>query len=251
MIEVKNIHLKLDNKEILKNLSLSLDEQKVHVLIGTSGSGKTTLLKVIAGLLFINSGTVSCLNFHGDDLETRGYIDQMGYVIQEGGLFPHLSARENIFLAVYNQKNKGLELQDYYSYLLKMMDLSDELMGKFPHELSGGQRQRVGLIRALMKRPRLLLMDEPLGALDPLVRLDLQLELKKIFNTIKTTVVMVTHDINEAAFFGDTVTLLSEGEIVQHGSFSDFVHSPNTAFVTKFIEAQTSKFLIEELAKRK
>lgn len=249
MIKCHKINKSFGDKQVLSHIDLELDKAKTHVFIGTSGSGKTTLLKVIAGLIAPSSGSIESFGFRDKELKSPDYINQMGYVIQEGGLFPHLSSEQNIFLALKNSKKEKAELLSRYHELLDMVHLTKTQMKKFPHELSGGQRQRVGLVRALIKRPNLLLMDEPLGALDPLVRLDLQNELKEIFEMIKTTVVMVTHDINEAVFFGHTMTLLSQGEIIQHGGFQEFVHKPETGFVTNFIKAQTSEHLVRELAK--
>jgi osmoprotectant transport system ATP-binding protein len=163
---------------------------------------------------------------------------RFGYVIQEGGLFPHLSARENIVLMA---KYLGWSLEEREVRLAKMVTLTrfpEEGLDRFPSQLSGGQRQRVALMRALMLDPDVLLLDEPLGALDPMIRYGLQNDLKDIFQTLEKTVVIVTHDMGEAAFFGDVIVLLREGNIIQQGSIRDLMEIPCDPFVKQFIRAQ-------------
>jgi osmoprotectant transport system ATP-binding protein len=177
-------------------------------------------------------------------LQTR---QRMGYVIQEGGLFPHLSVRDNVtVMARYLQRNSDW-IANRLAELAQLVRLPHELMNRFPAELSGGQRQRVSLMRALMLDPELLLLDEPLGALDPMIRYELQQELKSIFVQLGKTVVMVTHDIAEAAFFGDTLALMRDGRIVQTGSFKDLARTPAEPFVEQFINAQ--RVPMEQLTK--
>jgi len=170
----------------------------------------------------------------------RSLRKKMGYVIQDGGLFPHLTARDNVTLmARYLKWDRG-------SIAQRLRELTDitrfpaDGLDRFPAQLSGGERQRVSLMRALMLDPDVLLMDEPLGALDPMIRRELQTDLKRIFHTLKKTVVLVTHDLGEAAFFGDVIVLLREGRIVQQGTLDDLLDSPAEPFVTHFINAQRS-----------
>lgn len=247
MIKYTNVSKSYSGKVILENINLDFAQEKCHVLIGSSGSGKTTLLKLLAGLILPDSGAINSFEYSHQEFHTSSYRDSFGYVIQEGGLFPHMNAKENILLSLINQNLHARDIDEELSKLCEMVHLERELLNKLPKELSGGQRQRVGLMRALIKKPKLLLMDEPLGALDPLVRSELQKELKEIFEKLKMTVFIVTHDINEAAFFGDTITLIKEGRIIQHGGFKDLVKSPKEDFVTDFIHAQTSENVIREL----
>jgi osmoprotectant transport system ATP-binding protein len=163
---------------------------------------------------------------------------QMGYVIQEGGLFPHLTIRDNVSVMARYLRRDDDWIGHRLAELAELVRLPTELMSRFPAELSGGQRQRVSLMRALMLDPKLLLLDEPLGALDPMIRYELQRELKSIFAQLGKTVVMVTHDIAEAAFFGHTLVLMRDGRIVQSGPFRTLARSPAEPFVEQFITAQ-------------
>jgi osmoprotectant transport system ATP-binding protein len=163
---------------------------------------------------------------------------RVGYVIQDGGLFPHLTARGNVTLMA---RHLGRDRDTTAARVAELTDLTrfpSDGLDRYPHELSGGQRQRVGLMRALMLNPDALLLDEPLGALDPLLRADLQAELRDIFRRLDKTVVLVTHDLAETTFFADRVVLLRAGQVVQEGSPADLWHHPADAFVTQFVRAQ-------------
>jgi osmoprotectant transport system ATP-binding protein len=162
----------------------------------------------------------------------------MGYVIQEGGLFPHLNVRDNVTVMARYLHRQPDWIEARLAELAELVQLPTDLMQRFPAELSGGQRQRVSLMRALMLDPDLLLLDEPLGALDPMIRYQLQQELKAIFSRLGKSVVMVTHDIAEAAFFARTLVLMREGRIVQTGSVSQLAGAPAEPFVEAFISAQ-------------
>ena len=188
-----------------------------HVLLGSSGSGKSTILRLILGLISPDSGSI---RVDGELLEPktrRTLLAKMGYVVQEGGLYPHLTARRNVTLAAEARGWDEDRIAARVEELAALVGFDDAILRLHPDEISGGQRQRVGLMRALMLDPPFLLLDEPLGSLDPLVRADLQQQLKEIFTPLGKTVVLVTHDIGEAAVFGHTVTLMTEGRIVQQG----------------------------------
>jgi osmoprotectant transport system ATP-binding protein len=162
----------------------------------------------------------------------------IGYVIQDGGLFPHLTARHNVtLLASYLGRPKG-ETDDRVRTLARLVQIPEDALARFPQQLSGGQRQRIGLMRALMLDPPVLLLDEPLGALDPITRYELQSELKLIFESLGKTVVMVTHDMGEAIYFGDDIVLMREGRIVQRGTARDLLERPAETYVSDFIRAQ-------------
>ncbi len=208
------------------------------VLIGPSGCGKSTLLRLIIGLLEPTSGEVEVAGrtvTRADVLELRRRV---GYVIQDGGLFPHLTARENITLMARHFRSPTAEIDARLAELCELTRFAKQNLDRYPVELSGGQRQRVSLMRALMLKPELLLLDEPLGALDPLVRARLQNELKEIFAQLAQTIVLVTHDMAEAAFLGDTLVLMNEGRVVQQGRFDDLRTRPASDFVSEFINAQ-------------
>jgi osmoprotectant transport system ATP-binding protein len=216
------------------------------VLIGPSGCGKSTLLRLIAGLIQPDSGSIT---FDGTVLTPVNILQtrrRMGYVIQEGGLFPHLTVNDNVTVMARFLRHDTDWINTRVAELAELVRLPQELMSRFPAELSGGQRQRVSLMRALMLDPGLLLLDEPLGALDPMIRYELQQELKSIFCQLGKTVVMVTHDIAEAAFFGQTLVLMRDGRIVQTGPFKELAQTPAEPFVEKFITAQREP--MEQLA---
>ncbi len=220
--------------------NLSIERGKTTVLIGPSGCGKSTLLRVIIRLIAPDSGTI---DFDGSQI-TPASVEMLrrriGYVIQEGGLFPHLTARANILLMARHLGKSDEEMRARLLELCKLTRFPGNLLSRYPLELSGGQRQRVSLMRALMLSPELLLLDEPLGALDPLVRASLQKDLKEIFARLRQTALLVTHDLAEAAYFGNEIVLMNEGRVVQQGSITDLRERPANPFVSEFINAQRS-----------
>jgi osmoprotectant transport system ATP-binding protein len=226
---------------------LQVPAGKTTVLIGPSGCGKSTLLRLIVGLIQPNSGTITLRGTKLTPVNLLQMRQRMGYVIQEGGLFPHLTVRDNVTVMARYLQRDGDWIVRRLAELAQLVRLPMKLMSRLPAELSGGQRQRVSLMRALMLDPELLLLDEPLGALDPMIRYELQQELKSIFAKLGKTVVMVTHDIAEAAFFGHTLVLMREGRIVQTGPFKALARTPAEPFVTQFINAQREP--MEQLAK--
>jgi osmoprotectant transport system ATP-binding protein len=165
---------------------------------------------------------------------------RMGYVIQEGGLLPHLSAAGNVTLMARHLKWDVKRIEARLRELTNLVRFPTDGLRRFPAQLSGGQRQRVSLMRALMLDPDVLLLDEPLASLDPMIRADLQADLKGIFQALNKTVVLVTHDMGEAAFFGDLIVLLKDGRVVQEGRIEEFFKKPSDPFVSRFINAQRS-----------
>jgi osmoprotectant transport system ATP-binding protein len=238
MLKLDQVAKQFGGIKALHPLDLTVEPGRTLVVIGPSGCGKSTLLGLMNGLVTPDSGQVS---FDGALLTPETLMTarrRMGYVIQEGGLFPHMSAAANITLAARTLGWPNERTHARLKALAALTDFPAAALARFPGELSGGQRQRVGLMRALMLDPDVLLLDEPLGALDPLIRFELQTELREIFRSLAKTVVMVTHDLGEAAFFADTILLMRAGQVVQHGSFEDFATRPADPFVTRFIEAQ-------------
>ncbi len=219
-------------------VDLSVERGRTTVLIGPSGCGKSTLLRLIIGLLEPDTGEIQ---FDGTQLRPDK-IDivrrRVGYVIQEGGLFPHLTAQGNILLMARHLGRADNEMRARLSELCALTRFPENLLDRYPLELSGGQRQRVSLMRALMLSPELLLLDEPLGALDPLVRAALQKDLKEIFARLRQTALLVTHDLAEAAYLGDEIVLMNEGRIIQEGSLNNLQQNPASNFVSEFINAQ-------------
>ena len=245
MITLENVSKRYGTEQAVHPLSLTIDPGQTTVLIGPSGSGKSTLLRLMIGLIRPDTGMV---RFDGTPLSTdnlQTLRHRMGYVIQEGGLFPHLTARANAALLARHLGWPADRIDTRIRELTALVQLSPDRLDQRPNQLSGGQRQRVSLMRALMLDPDVLLLDEPLGALDPMIRADLQEDLRGIFRRLEKTVVLVTHDIGEAGYFGDEVVLLREGRIAQQDTMHTLLHDPADAFVTDFIRAQRS--LLEQL----
>jgi osmoprotectant transport system ATP-binding protein len=238
MIELRGVRKVLAGREVLCPTDLTIPAGRVTVLLGPSGCGKSTLLRLVLGLIRPDGGTVV---FDGQPLTPHVALAarrRMGYVVQDGGLFPHLTAAGNATLLARYLGWPHDKIAGRLAELATLVRLPNELLSRYPAQLSGGQRQRVGLMRALMLDPAVLLFDEPLGALDPLVRAELQKDLRDVFRTLGKTVVLVTHDLAEAAYFADEVVLLREGRIVQRGRPADLVRAPAEPFVTQFIQAQ-------------
>ncbi len=238
LVKLVDVSKRYADAAALYPTNLSIERGKTTVLIGPSGCGKSTLLRLIIGLIEPDSGSIK---FDGEPITSDkigALRRRIGYVIQEGGLFPHLTARANVLLMAHHVGKSREEMQSRLVELCELTRFSDNLLPRYPVELSGGQRQRVSLMRALMLSPELLLLDEPLGALDPLVRASLQKDLKEIFVRLQQTVLFVTHDLAEAIYFGDEIVLMNEGRIVQKGSVTDLRERPSDPFVSEFINAQ-------------
>ena len=238
IIELRGVVKRYGSVEALKATTLSL-RAGVSVLLGPTGSGKSTLLRLLIGLSRPSSGEVLLWGQPLDPRTIGPLRRRLGYVIQEGGLFPHMTAAENVTLAArYFGWDVG-RIERRLDELIELTHFPRTAMARFPAQLSGGQRQRVSLMRALMLGPELLLLDEPLGALDPMIRAELRTDLREIFRVLRQTVVLVTHDLVEAEFFADQVVLLKDGDIVQQGPLQELVEQPAEAFVTRFIQAQS------------
>lgn len=245
MLSLEQVSKRYGATQILAPTTLKVAAGGTHALIGPSGSGKTTLIKLMIGLVRPDTGRV-CID--GETLTEQNadtLRHRLGYVIQEGGLFPHLTARENAGLLARRLGWRASRTEERIASLMALTQLPDTLLDRYPAQLSGGQRQRLALVRALMLDPPVLLLDEPLGALDPLIRHDLQEQLKSIFETLQKTVVIVTHDMGEAAFFAEHIVLLRDGRIVQQGSAQELVRRPAEPFVERFIQAQRSPLAME------
>jgi osmoprotectant transport system ATP-binding protein len=238
MINLSNVSKRYGSLVALQPTNLEIPSSGVTALIGPSGCGKSTILRLIVGLLRPDTGEIQ---IDGDVMRSETSLSlrqRLGYVIQDGGLFPHLTARQNVVLMAEHLGKPKEEIVQKVDELADLTRFPKESLDRYPIELSGGQRQRVGLMRALILDPSTLLLDEPLGALDPLVRSALQTDLKEIFGRLKQTVVLVTHDMGEAAYLADQIVLLREGKIVQQGTLEDFKMRPAENFVVEFLNAQ-------------
>jgi len=238
MIQLDAVTKRYGNEYAVQDVSLTAEAAATTVLIGPSGSGKSTLLRLMIGLIHPDAGTVTVDGLRLTQSNVQSLRHRMGYVIQEGGLFPHLTGRANAALLARHLGWTEDRIDARIDELIRLVQLDPDRLSQYPDELSGGQRQRVSLMRALMLDPDVLLLDEPLGALDPMIRTDLQDDLRDIFRRLDKTVVFVTHDIGEAAFFGDRVVLLREGQIEQTGAMATLLDDPASPFVSDFIQAQ-------------
>ena len=241
-IVLRDVEMRFGTVVALDSTNLQVEAGQTTVLIGPSGCGKSTILRLIIGLLTPTSGAVE---FEGAAVSQNNILAlrrRMGYVIQEGGLFPHLTAAQNVTLMARHLQPAlpEEELQTKLDELCELTRFPKEGLARYTVELSGGQRQRVSLMRALALDPDVLLLDEPLGALDPMVRASLQTELKEIFNRLGKTVILVTHDMAEAGYIGDSIVLMREGRIVQQGTLDDLREQPADDFVSEFITSQRS-----------
>ena len=241
MLRLKNVSKKFEELQAVSSVDLNLWERETIVLVGPSGCGKSTLIRLAIGIIVPDEGEIY---FKGELVTPENLMEirrKIGYVIQEGGLFPHLTAIQNIRLvAEYLDWNPD-KIKTRIKDLTDLTHFPVDALERFPLQLSGGQRQRVSLMRALMLDPEVLLLDEPLGALDPMIRADLQDELKEIFRSLGKAVLLVTHDINEAGFFADEILLMKDGKVLQQGSIRELLDDPADDFVKKFINAQRNR----------
>ena len=240
LVQLRGVSKSFGGTTALAPTDLDFPSGLTTALIGPSGCGKSTLLRLVIALLTPDRGKVL---FDGEEVNAANAQKlrrRVGYVIQEGGLFPHLTARANVLLMSRHLRRPEKEIEQRLQELCALSQFPVDALDRYPAELSGGQRQRVSLMRALMLSPEVLLLDEPLGALDPLVRSALQRDLKDIFARLKQTTILVTHDMGEAAYLADEIVLMNEGRIVQRGSVTDLRDRPASAFVTEFINAQRS-----------
>lgn len=234
MIEFDGVNKAFAGQPAVKNLNLHLREGAFSVLIGTSGSGKSTTLKMINRLVEHDSGAI---RFAGQDIRQQPVLElrrRMGYAIQSIGLFPHWTVAQNIATVPQLQKWSRQKTQRRVDELMALLGLEPQLRERYPHQLSGGQQQRVGVARALAANPQVLLMDEPFGALDPVTREALQQEMIRIHRLLGRTIVLVTHDIDEALRLADHLVLMDGGEVVQQGEPLQMLLQPKNSFVRTF-----------------
>jgi osmoprotectant transport system ATP-binding protein len=238
MLELQNIYKTYEDRAVLSDVNLTVPTGVTHALIGSSGSGKTTLLRITLGLIRFDKGYVKINGQALLSFTQTEWADRIGYVPQDGGLFPHLTARNNVALIAKLRGWHKSRIDGRVEELRKVVGLDAEILGRFPSEMSGGQKQRVAIMRAAMMDPAVMLLDEPMAALDPLIRSSLQQELKSIFQRLGKTVMIVTHDLGEAVYLAEKISVLHDGRLVQTGSYGDLLLRPASAFVTQFINAQ-------------
>ena len=235
MIEFSHVSKLFGAQKAVNDLNLNFQEGSFSVLIGTSGSGKSTTLKMINRLVEHDSGEI---RFAGEEIRSLPVLElrrRMGYAIQSIGLFPHWSVAQNIATVPQLQKWSRARIDDRIDELMTLLGLESNLRERYPHQLSGGQRQRVALARSLAKRPKLLLLDEPMGALDKKLRDRMQLEVVDILERVGVTCVMVTHDQEEAMTMAGRIAIMNRGKFVQIGEPEEIYEHPTTRYSAEFI----------------
>lgn len=236
MIEFINISKKFKDETVIENLSMKIDAEKITVFLGPSGCGKTTTLKMINKLVSPTSGTILIDKVDISKTDSITLRRNMGYVIQQTGLFPHLTIKENIEIIPKLSKNNPKKVEEKTKNLMKMIGLDyDNFKDKYPAELSGGQQQRIGVARAFANDPKIILMDEPFSAIDPINRNQLQKELLKLQKFYHKTIIFVTHDIQEAIKIADKICIMKDGKIIQYDIPENILRFPANKFIKDFM----------------
>ena len=248
MIEFINVGMTYPCGNVgLKNINLTINESEITVFIGPSGSGKTTLLKIINRLEDNTTGEVKINGKNVKEYNIHKMRWDIGYALQQVALFPHMNVEENIAIVPELKKWKKEKINARIDELLNMVDLEPEKYRKRkPSELSGGEAQRIGIARALAADPKIILMDEPFSALDPITRASLQEDVKKLQKQIHNTIIFVTHDIEEAFLLGDKICIIQDGELIQSGTKQEIISNPKNDFVKKFIAIKKKEGEVHE-----
>lgn len=231
MIKIENLSISLGNFE-LKNADIHVNKGEFYVLLGPTGSGKTVLLEAISGLKPIKKGKILVNNIDITNYKPENRSISICY--QDCALFPHMNVEKNIKYGLKFRKDRNHQkYKENFETLIQLLKI-DHILHRYPAFLSGGEKQRVSLARALIVNPNILLLDEPLSALDPSIKEDIQLELKNIHKALKTTTIMVTHNFSEAYSLGNRISVIHKGQIVQTGTVQDIFQNPNSEFTAKF-----------------
>jgi len=249
MIEIDDLTKTYDGTTVVDNVSMKIEDGEIAVIVGTSGSGKTTLLRMINRLVEPTSGRVRINGLDTRDTPPFELRRRIGYAIQGHGLFPHRTVEQNIATVPNLLGWPRAKTEARVDELLRLFQLDPrQFRNRMPAELSGGQQQRVGVARALAAAPKVLLMDEPYGALDPIIRAKAQEDLLAIQKQLKTTIVLVTHDMEEAIHLGDRIAVMDQGHLLQYAPPEEIIARPATAFVSELIGAGERPFRLLSLS---
>ncbi len=241
-VDLLNIVKSYGDQTVVNDVSLQLAGDLTTALVGESGSGKSTLLQIINGLVVPDSGRIK-LNGEFLDYDNIAMLRRtMGYAVQGGGLFPHLTVEENVTLMARIEKWSTIEIADRYRYLLDLLELPLEFSSRYPHSLSGGQQQRVSLCRAMMMNPRLMLLDEPFSALDPITRATIHHEFIRLQAAESRSILLVTHDMAEAIKLAQYLVILKDGQIVQQGKLEDVSNAPANDYVKRLFQIRNEAY---------
>ena len=235
-VDLLNIVKSYGDQIVVNDVSLQLAGDLTTALVGESGSGKSTLLQIINGLVVPDSGQIK-LNGEFLDYDNIALLRRtMGYAVQGGGLFPHMTVEENVTLMARIEKWSTMKIADRYRYLLDLLELPLEFSSRYPHSLSGGQQQRVSLCRAMMLNPRLMLLDEPFSALDPITRATIHDEFIRLQAAESRSILLVTHDMAEAIKLAQYLVILKDGQIAQQGKLEDVRNAPANDYVKRLFQ---------------
>ena len=239
IITFTNVSKRYGDTVVLSEIELEIPNGQTTVIVGQSGSGKTTLLRMVNGLIKPDSGRLEVFGDLVPEENIENFRRKIGYAVQGAGLFPHVSVKENIVLIARLGGWSSQDLDERFEMLMRQMELPLDLSDRIPNELSGGQQQRVGLCRALMLKPKLLLLDEPFSAVDPLTRLELYEVVEKLISNEAVSIVMVSHDLGEAKRLGDRMVVLQNGIILQNDLISNVIGNPATPYVERLVQSAT------------
>lgn len=250
MIEIEGITKRYDATTVVDDVSMVVEPRTITVIVGTSGSGKTTLLRMINRLVEPTSGVIKLDGADNRSLPGYELRRSIGYAIQGHGLFPHRTVAQNIATVPVLLGWDKARIKARVDELMILYQLDPEAFGpRYPHELSGGQQQRVGVARALAAEPNVLLMDEPFGALDPIIRNKAQEDLLAIQKRFDTTIILVTHDMEEAVHMGDKIAVMDAGKLVQYAKPAEILAKPASAFVETLVGASEKPFRLLSLGR--
>ena len=239
IITFTNVSKRYGDSVVLSEIVLEIPNQQTTVIVGQSGSGKTTLLRMVNGLIRPDSGRLEVFGDLVPEENIENFRRKIGYAVQGAGLFPHVSVKENIVLIARLEGWSLEDIDERFEMLMRQMELPLDLSDRIPNELSGGQQQRVGLCRALMLKPKLLLLDEPFSAVDPLTRLELYEVVEKLNTNEAVSIVMVSHDLGEAKRLGDRMVVLQNGIILQNDLIRNVIGNPATPYVERLVQSAT------------
>jgi osmoprotectant transport system ATP-binding protein len=233
----KSVHHYYNKREVLHNIDLTFKENKITVILGRSGSGKSTLLQMINGMLIPDKGHVEVFGKGIDYEDIYRFRRAIGYSVQGTGLFPHMTINENIVLLAKINKCNMADIAQRIDQLMQLVGLDQDFKRSYPHQLSGGEQQRVGICRAMILNPRIFLLDEAFGALDVATRQEIHTELLTLQKAEPRTIILVTHDVNEAMVLADKILFLDQGMIQQYAEPEELMNNPLTPFIDKFMHS--------------